>query len=177
MLGARGWCCLWLGGVVSEGLGLLGRRNAGLTTIVAVSRPHLQAVHVPGLDELAHQVNALSHDAYYQEAGGSKARIKLGRPSVLHAPATRHMRQVNLIIIIFIITLAHAHAHTHCPVPAHMCLTVRVDGMHAPALCGRCPCIHTFIHTYNHAYIHTFIHTCTHTHGGRIYVYIEYISI
>jgi hypothetical protein len=47
---------------------------------------------VPLLDELAQRLD-LSHDDYYQEGGGTKARIKLGRPSVLHAPVTKHLRQ------------------------------------------------------------------------------------
>ena len=54
--------------------------------------PELQARHVPLLDELVERLD-LSHDSYYQEAGGTKARIKLGRPTVLHAPATRHLRE------------------------------------------------------------------------------------
>jgi len=53
--------------------------------------PELQARHVPLLHELAERLD-LSHDVYYQEAGGTKARIKLGRPSVLHAPVMRHLR-------------------------------------------------------------------------------------
>jgi hypothetical protein len=54
--------------------------------------PYLQARHVPMLDELVERLD-VSRDNHYLEAGGTKARIKLGRPSVLHAPATRHLRE------------------------------------------------------------------------------------
>jgi len=53
--------------------------------------PDSQARHALLLDELAENLD-LSHDAYYQEAVGTKARIKLGRPSVLHAPVMRHLQ-------------------------------------------------------------------------------------